>query len=454
MPALRVGFAGQEEGHSEEQPVSAPQEEARGLVIAIIEAQTREEIAVAVGDNLGAVHTGTLTDAGTASTFNDDSLPDSDDKFNGDWFRCTSGTNDEEIRPIADYAGTTTIGTTRGDDLPASTADGDTYEIWDKDLPPERVHRNINRAIRTVTRKGAVPFTEESLHASRQVSSYAPTSTCIGIKSIQYRDSHSFKTVQNCDAVWDELVDGDTTATRDTENYREGNGSNKFVIGAGMAAGDIVASQDITSDDYSGFTHIEFWFYTTVTTTAGQVSIRLSASASAATATEEIAVPATTALTWTWHRVALANPQSDTAIISVGVIYTSEIGAVTYNVDGIKVTRDLQGDWRTLSKRFWYIDKHQREVRFTIEGVDIAGYAWLRLIGRKKPAELNADATSCDIDPEFIIAKATAFTMRATSDRYANSRDGAGITASEWDAIAADLKSNMLHPPGVRWLDG
>tara|TARA_Y100000310_G_scaffold3792_1_gene4665 strand:+ start:9239 stop:10510 length:1272 start_codon:yes stop_codon:yes gene_type:complete len=421
--------------------------------MAVLEAQTREEIAVAVGDNMDAVHTGTLTDAGTASTFNDDSLPDSDNKYNGDWFRGTSGTNDEEIRPISNYVGSTTIGTTRGDDLPASTADGDTYEIWAKDLPPERVHRNINRAIRTVTRKGAPPFTEESLHASRQVSSYAPTSTMIGVKSVQYRETFSYATVHNCDSVWDELVDTDTTATLDTENYRQGNGSNKFVVAAGMAAGDIVASENITSDDYSGFTHIEFWFYTTVTTTAGQISLRLSSTASAATATEEIAVPATTALTWTWHRVALANPQSDTAIISVGLIYTSDIGAVTMNVDGIIVTRDLQGDWATLSRRFWYVDKDQREIRFTSEGVDIVGYAWLRMIGRKKPTELNADATECDIDPEFIIAKATALTMRATSDRHAGSRDGAGVNATEWDAIAADLKANMLHPPGIRWLD-
>jgi hypothetical protein len=337
--------------------------------------------------------------------------------------------------------------------LGASTADGDTYEIWAKDVPPERVHRNINRAIRTVTRKGAPPFTEESLHASRRVSSYAPTSTLIGVKSIQYRETFSYATVHNCDSVWDELVDTDTTATLDTENYRQGNGSNKFVVAAGMAAGDIIASESITSDDYSGFTHIEFWFYTTVTTTAGQISVRLSSTASAGTATEEIAIPATTALTWTWHRVALANPESDTAIISVGLIYTSDIGAATMNVDGIIVTRDLQGDWVTLSRRFWYPDKDQREVRFTSEGVDIVGYAWLRMIGRKKPTELNADATECDIDPEFIIAKATALTIRATSDRHAGSRDGAGITATEWDAIAADLKANMLHPPGLRWLD-
>jgi hypothetical protein len=421
--------------------------------MAVLEAVSREEIAVAVGDNLGAVTVSTMTDAGSTSTFNDDSLPDSDNKFNGDWFRGTSGTNDEAIRPISDYDGTTTVGTLRGDVLGASTADGDTYEIWDKDLPPDRVHRNINRAVRTITRRGAVPFTEESLHASRQVSSYAPTSTCIGIKSIQYRSDHSYRTVQNCDAVWSELVDSDVTATQDTENYRQGNGSLKLAVAAATSAGDILASEAVTKDDYSGFTHIEFWFYTTVTTTAGQISLRLSSAASAATATEEIAIPATTALTWSWYRVALANPQSDTAIISVGVIYTADIGAATLNFDGIKVTRDLQGDWVTLNRRFWYVDKDQREVRFTAEAVDIANYAWLRMIGRKKPSELNADATNCDIDPEYIIAKATEFTLRATGDRFANTRDGAMTTATEWKLEAEALRQKMLYPTGIRWLD-
>ena len=423
--------------------------------MSIIESQSREEIAVAVGDNMGAVRTGTLTDNGSTSTFNDDSLPDSDNKFNGDWFRGTSGTNDGAIRPISVYAGSTTIGTLRGDALGASTADGDTYEIWAKDVPPERVHRNINRAIRTVTRKGAVPFTEESLHASPRVSSYAPTSTMIGIKAIQYRETFSYKTIHNCDSVWG-TVDGDVTATVDSENYREGNGSLKLVATASVSAGDILAQSTLTSVDLSGFTHIEFWMWSESATSAGNLKLHLSSgtiAASGSGAEEGLSVPAMSARTWTWHRVALASPEDDTAIDNVGVEDDSDLGANVVYVDKIIATRDLQGDWATLSRRFWYVDKDQREVRFTIEGVDIVGYAWLRLVGRKKPTELSADGTSCDIDPEFIIAKATALTIRATSDRHAGSRDGAGITATEWDAIAADLKANMLHPPGLRWLD-
>ncbi len=108
------------------------------------------------------------------------------------------------------------------------------------------------------------------------------------------------------------------------------------MLASNLGATDIIASDSISSLDLSGYDTVEFWIKSTVALTAGQLRLRLSASASAAATTEELAIPATSAGTWTRHQVALANPHSDTAIISVGLIHTSDIGAATVWLDEVR----------------------------------------------------------------------------------------------------------------------
>ena len=320
--------------------------------MAVIIQQTREELAISVGYNLGVVRVGTLTDAGSTATFNDDSLPNADNHIKGHHFRGTNGDNDGEIRTTDSYAGATTIGTLRGDVLPTATADGDTYELWAPDVPPVRVHDFINRAIRAIGRKGAPSLEDLSLHSSLEIRTYTPPTSMTGIETIRYRNEFTFELIHNCDAVW-ETVDADVTATLDDEFLREGSASNKFVIAAGLAAGDIIAQDSIEEVDLSGMTHIEYWIYSTVTTTAGQLKLLLDdgAVAGGGADLETLDVPAITANTWLRVRTALANPETDTAIDNVGLEDDADIGAATVQIDGIIATRNDEGNWYKLNVR-------------------------------------------------------------------------------------------------------
>ncbi len=106
--------------------------------MAVIVGQTREELRKSIGHNLGAIRVGTMTGSGSTSTGVDAEMPNADDHENGNHIVFTSGTNDGSIRIQTSYVGSSNTFTTRGDALAASTADGDTYESWDEDMPPAR----------------------------------------------------------------------------------------------------------------------------------------------------------------------------------------------------------------------------------------------------------------------------------------------------------------------------
>ncbi len=422
--------------------------------MAVIIQQTREELAVSVGYNLGVIRVGTLTDSGSVSTFNDDSLPNADSHIKGHHFRGTSGDNDGEIRTVDSYAGPTTIGTLRGDVLPAATADGDTYELWASDVPPVRVHDFINRAIRAIGRKGAPALEDLSLHSSLEIRTYTPPTTMTGIETIRYRNEFTFELIHNCDAVW-ETVDSDVTATLDDEFLREDSASNKFVIADGLAAGDIIAQDTIEQVDLSGMTHIEFWIYSTVTTTAGQLKLHLDDGTIQADGTdlESLDVPALTAREWLRVRVALANPELDTAIDNVGLEDDADIGAAIINIDGIIATRDDEGNWEKLHQNHWYLNQDARTFSLFPSGVQIVQHSMLKLLGRKLPTELNADDTNCDVEPEYIINRATALAIRATADRHSQGIEAAHTEARMFEALARDALAGASSPGDTRWFE-
>jgi hypothetical protein len=422
--------------------------------MAVLIAQTLEELRASVGRQYGGLETHTATSAGSTSTFVDAELEATDDYINGRYFRATSGTNDGAIRIVDDYVGSTTTGTLRGDVLSATVADGDTYELWQRDLSPTHVDDAINRAIRNVPRKASPPLRDISLHTSTHQTTFTIPTATVGITEIQIRTGHTEKVLHNCDSVWDELVDGDTTATAELEDKREGSGSNKFVIAAGMSASDIIASVSISSTDLSKYTHVEFWFKSTVTLTAGQAKLILSSTANAGTETEALSVPAITADTWTFCRVALANPLSDTAIISLGLDYTADVGAAPYQIDGIRATKTDNEKWLTIHRRAITFDKDARQ--FTIDYSNApagAEYALLRVLGVKKPSELSADTDNCDVDPEYIINQATANLLRSRGDRRGGNRDAAMIEANDYEALAQAKFNRLPTPNGVIWID-
>ena len=421
--------------------------------MAVIVGQTREELRKSIGHNLGAIRVGTMTGSGSTSTGVDAEMPNADDHENGNHIVFTSGTNDGAIRIQTSYVGSSTTFTTRGDVLAASTADGDTYESWDEDMPPARVHDMIDRAVRTITRKGAPPSTDISLHTYRDRRNYEFPTAFVGLQHLNYRSSYTWTSIHNCNTVFDELVDTDVTASADGEDYASGNSANKFVLAAGLGATDIIASDNISSLDLSGYDTVEFWIKSTVALTAGQLRLRLSASASAAATTEELAIPATSAGTWTRHQVALANPQSDTAIISVGLIYTSDIGAATVWVDDVRAFVEDSSIWSRVSRANYTRDKDRRELVLNGAAYSQTRYSLLKMEGYKKPTALTADSSTCDVEPEYLIMRTTAWLMRARGNRYAGRREADWLEAERLEGLAELWMSRQRLPQGTIWVD-
>ena len=421
--------------------------------MAVIVGQTREELRKSIGHNLGAIRVGTMTGSGSTSTGVDAEMPNADDHENGNHIVFTSGTNDGAIRIQTSYVGSSTTFTTRGDVLAASTADGDTYESWDEDMPPARVHDMIDRAVRTITRKGAPPSTDISLHTYRDRRNYEFPTAFVGLQHLNYRSSYTWTSIHNCNTVFDELVDTDVTASADGEDYASGNSANKFVLAAGLGATDIIASDNISSLDLSGYDTVEFWIKSTVALTAGQLRLRLSASASAAATTEELAIPATSAGTWTRHQVALANPHSDTAIISVGLIHTSDIGAATVWLDEVRAFVEDSSIWSRVSRANYTRDKDRRELVLNGAAYSQTRYSLLKMEGYKKPTALTADSSTCDVEPEYLIMRTTAWLMRARGNRYAGRREADWLEAERLEGLAELWMSRQRLPQGTIWVD-
>ena len=97
-----------------------------------------------------------------------------------------------------------------------------------------------------------------------------------------------------------------------------------MVIASGASAGDFV-TDSITSKNISGYDYIEMWVKSTVATSAGNLKLLLDDSASCASPLETLSIPALTADTWTFVRMQLSTPELDTAIISVGLEYDSDL---------------------------------------------------------------------------------------------------------------------------------
>ena len=149
-------------------------------------------------------------------------------------------------------------------------------------------------------------------------------------------------TIHACDIVWDEVADGDVTETADTTDYKVGTASNKFVCAAGLANGDIIGSDAITSLDLTACNAVMFWAKCTATTVAGDLQLLLDEDASCASPLA-LDIPVLTANTWRYCKVA-ATLTDYNATISVGVKLTAnDPGAFTIWLDAIEGAKTIVG---------------------------------------------------------------------------------------------------------------
>ena len=395
----------------------------------VIQKRTRQQIRQSVGYNLGAMETGTAYDAGSTTTLISLTLVGSDDNYNGKWLVVAdvSNSNNTETRIISDYTASA-YRLTLQQVLSFATAAGDTYEIWDRQYNPTAINEFINQAILDVTGQVYDPMESDDLHTDGKTARFDIPSNFSMVNGIQYRSEFTWTSLHQCNSVFDSSVDSNFTVSVDSEDYKQGTGSNKFVIAAGASAGDI-AGDTFTAKDISKYDYLEFWIKSTVSTSSGNLKIHLDESAittstiSAGTIQESIDVPALSADTWTYVLASLSNSESNTAITAVALEYDSDLGACTVRLDDVKVVQNDSATWTNVPSHLWNIDKVAQDIVFTRDGVQLTGYHLLKLKGGDKPALLTTETATCEIDDGYVINKATALALSATSGGPATDPD-------------------------------
>ena len=145
--------------------------------------------------------------------------------------------------------------------------------------------------------------------------------------------------LDDCEDAWDEDVPANFTVSLDAADKMVGTSSVKVDIAAAAAAGTILCEVVAPSTALPKFTHLEFWIKSSVATAAGDLQILLDDTVKCGSPLETLNVPALVADKWTHVRVALLTPQLDSAIISLGLKYTVDIGACTIHLDDFRAVR-------------------------------------------------------------------------------------------------------------------
>jgi hypothetical protein len=418
-----------------------------------IQGRTREQLRQHIGQALGGVYVSAATSSGSTTTLLDNTLVlGGADTQIGKWIRFTSGSNDTLTRRVTDSAISSNVTTLTF--MPAATAStaSESYELWDMAYSPDVVDDFINQAIMSATGWVYDPIEDISLHGDGKQTRFDIPSGISMISKIEYRHKVRSTRIHAAGTTFDETTDGDFTQSLDTKDRKQGTQSLKMVIAVGASAGDFV-TDSITSKDISGYDTIEMWVKSTVATSAGNLKLLLDDSASCASPLETLSIPALSADTWTFVRMSLANPETDTAIISVGLEYDSDIGAVTVWIDDIVAVANDTAEWTTLERRYWKIDKEARDLVLVRDGQCAVGYNLIKLTGGDKPALLTSDSDTTEISEEYIIAQSMTTALLSTSGGPATDPDSKRQLSSYWTQQAERSRRGFPMLVNVRSVD-
>ena len=416
----------------------------------VTQGRTRRQIRQAIGYNLGTIYVSNTTSQVDATSLVHTSLRGGDDSHNGKWVVASASTGSitaGSISRVSDYTQSSTdctVAPAFGATIPSSME----YELWDSAYEPQRVHALIDAAIMDATGRVYTDLENLDVFADGRTSRYDIPADLDMINKIEYRNTVTSKRIHECNATFDERTDGDFTQSLDTQDRKQGNQSLKMVIASGASAGDFV-TDSITSTDLSKYDYVELWVKSTVATSAGNLKLLLDDSASCASPLETLEIPALAADTWTYCRIALSNPETDTAIISVGFEYDADLNACTVWLDDIKAVVNSSAVWDRLPHNLWSVDRASRDLVLTSDGRSIAGYRLLKLSGGAKPGLLTAESTTSDVDDWYVIARATALAIQGTpgQDPGENRR-----RATQWFAIAEMAWRSMPILQNVRMI--
>jgi hypothetical protein len=392
----------------------------------VIQAFTRAQLRRAIGYNLGVVREGTTTGNGSATTLVDESLPGDADDHIGRWAIFTSGANDGRTRRVADDNGTGTLTVTATATALSSTSSGDTYELWNQDYSPTHIHNLINMALVSATGKVFDPREDVSLFADGKTARFSIPDDIYIINKIQYRHVFPFHQIHEANAIFDETsTPTGISQSIDTEVYRHGGSSLKLkfveAAGAGAALVDSISSVDLSSK-----THIEMWIRSSTALSAADFVLHLDSGTVQADGTDEesLNVPAVPVVDkWTHVRMALEEPESDTAIVSVGLEYNVDVAtSLTVWIDDIKAVNHDEALWSDLHRHHWRIDNESRDLVLNSTGRSIAGYNMLKLVGGNRIATIStaetaaAEATAVEVPESYVVTRVTGQALSAVSE--------------------------------------
>jgi len=334
--------------------------------------------------------------------------------------------------------------------------DGDTYEMW-KTFTIEEINDQINQTLMDVTNDALqLKETHDTFTLSTKYE-YDCLTGFEALHTVEYVSAiGTEKKIHNCETAWDELTDTDVTATADTTYNTEGDACLKLVVAAGCGAGDILATDDISSTDLSKCDQLEVTIRSSTALDAGDIQVLLDNTASCASVLEALDIPATSANTTTRHTISLANPHSDTAIISVGLKMVTDKGAFTLYADHIKGVLSTSKIYKTLHPDYLSIVKGSTTyLKLTPDGLGITGNpTQLRLSGYQIPALLTDDTTDSKVDPAYLIAQVTGHLLIGhAKSRNLDIHDRQGL-AKYWLGRAEVLKRQLRTSmkPNTRWV--
>ena len=418
-----------------------------------IQGRTREQLRQHIGRTLGAVYVSSASTSGSTTTLVDNTivLGGADNQI-GKWIRFTSGNNDTLTRRVTDSAISSNVTTHTFMPAVGTSTASESYELWDSAFNPDDIDDFINQSIMFATGWVYDPIENIELHGDGKQTRFDIPSNISMINKIEYRHKIKSTRIHACGSTFDEKTDSDFTQSLDTKDKKQGSQSLKMVIAAGASAGDFV-TDSITSKDISGYDTIEMWVKSTVATSAGNLKLLLDDTASCGSPLETLSIPALSADTWTFVRMSLANPETDTAIISVGLEYDSDIGAATVWIDDIVAVANDTAEWTTLDRRNWKIDKEARDLILVRDGHDSLGYSLIKITGGDKPALLTADSSTTEIDEDYVVAQAITLALLATSGGPGTDPDAKRQLSAFWADQAQRGKRKFPMLTNVRSVD-
>ena len=418
-----------------------------------IQGRTREQLRQHIGRTLGAVYVSSASTSGSTTTLVDNTivLGGADNQI-GKWIRFTSGSNDTLTRRVTDSAISSNVTTHTFMPAVGTSTASESYELWDSAFNPDDIDDFINQSIMFATGWVYDPIENIELHGDGKQKRFDIPSNISMISKIEYRDKIDSSRIHSCGTTFDEKTDGDFTQSLDTKDKKQGSQSLKMVIAVGASAGDFV-TDSITSKDISGYDTIEMWVKSTVATSAGNLKLLLDDTASCGSPLETLSIPALSADTWTFVRMSLSNPETDTAIISVGLEYDSDLGACTVWIDDIVAVANDTAEWTALERRNWKIDKESRDLILARDGHMAVGYALIKITGGDKPALLTADSSTTEIDEDYIISQSITLALLASSGGPQTDPDARRQISAFWSDQAQRARRAFPMLANVRSVD-